>query len=322
VASVRRVRLLFLHPETSVLMLTVLLCAYLGATNQYFLDKQNLLNITEAVSVIGIAAALATYVVIVGGLDLTPVTVFVIAGVVVIKTINAGWPLPAVILCGVLAGGGIGLLNGILISVYDLNPVIVTLGTNFLFTGIAFIATTGEGQLISDEPFLNFWAHKLPGGVPLVSVLMLAVFAAAYITLRYTKLGIHVYAVGGDVAAARLNGISVVRVRLVVYLLAGLASGLAGVVEAGRSGSVAPFGALSQTDLLKIIAAVIIGGTALSGGRGTVWGTFLGSLLFGIIANGLVLRNISNFYQPVVIGGILLTAVLLERIRDRVAVES
>jgi len=303
-------------------MLTVLLCAYLGSTNQYFLDKQNLLNITEAVAVIGIAAALATYVVIIGGLDLTPVTVFVIAGVVVIKTIDAGWPLFAVILSGILAGGAIGLVNGILISVYELNPVIVTLGTNFLFTGVAFIATAGEGQLISDEAFLDFWARKLPWDVPLVSVMMVAVFAAAYVTLRYTKLGVHVYAIGGDINAARLNGIAVVRVRLVVYLLAGLAAGLAGVVEAGRSGAVAPFGALSQTDLLKIIAAVIIGGTALSGGRGTVWGTFLGSLLFGIIANGLVLKNISNFYQPVVIGGILLAAVLLERMRERLAVES
>jgi ribose/xylose/arabinose/galactoside ABC-type transport system permease subunit len=313
---------LLLHPEISVLGVTVLLCIYLGVTNQYFFEKTNLLNITDAVSVIGIAAAFATYVVIIGGLDLTPVAIFVISGIVVIDTIDAGWPVAAVIAAGILAGGAIGVANGVMISRFELNPVIVTLGMNFLFTGIAFISTGGQGQLITDPSFLNIWSKKLPGGIPVDTAIMVGVYLVAFAILRFHRFGIYVYAAGGDAAAARLNGVDIVRVRLAVYALAGLAAGLGGVVLAGISGSVAPFGALSQTDLLKIIAAIVIGGTSLTGGRGNVYGTLLGILLFGIIANGLVLKNISSFYQPVVIGAIMLVAVFMEKLRTRMAVEA
>ena len=302
--------------------MTLLLGLYLAITSEFFLQKTNLLNISEAISVIGIAAAFATLVVVIGGLDLTPATVFVIAGIVVIQTLDAGAPAGVAILAGIFTGGGIGFLNGVLIARFDLNPVIVTLGTNFLFTGIAFVVTNGQGQLITDEGFLNFWSTDLPGDIPVITAVMVGVFVAAFIVLRYTRFGIHVYAIGGDPNAARLNGVNVVAVRLAVYSLAGLAAGLAGVVSAGISGSVAAFGALSQTDLLKIIAAIIIGGASLAGGRGNVYGTFLGVLLFGIIANGLVLKDISTFYQPVVIGAVMLSAVLIERVRNRLAVET
>ena len=318
----RWLRDLILYPEISAVAVTVLLCTYLGLTNQYFLDKQNLLNITASVSVIGTAAAFATYVIIIGGLDLTPVTVFVISGVVVIKSLGAGLPLFAVVALAILAGAGIGMLNGLLVAFFDLNPVIVTLGTNFLFTGIAFIVTAGNGEIITQERFLNFWSATVPGNVPVISLMMVSVVAVAFVILRFTSLGIHIYAVGGSPSAARLSGINVTRVRFIVYTLAGLAAGLAGVAQAGQAGSVAPFGALSQTDLLKIIAAVIIGGTSLSGGRGNVWGTLVGVLLFGTIANGLVLKNISDFYQPAVIGGILLIAVFMERARSRIAINT
>jgi ribose transport system permease protein len=317
----RALRGLLFHPEITVLVVTLLLSAYLAITSEFFLQKTNLLNISEAVSVIGIAAAFATLVVITGGLDLTPATVFVISGIVVIETLDAGAPAAVAILAGMLTGGAIGALNGVLIARFDLNPVIVTLGTNFLFTGLAFVITNGQGQLITNQGFLEFWSSDVPGGIPVITVVMVCVFAIAFVILRFSRFGIHVYAIGGDPVAARLNGVNVVAVRLAVYTLAGLAAGLAGVVSAGISGSVAAFGALSQTDLLKIIAAIIIGGTSLAGGRGNVYGTFIGVLLFGIIANGLVLKDISTFYQPVVIGAVMLSAVLLERVRNRLALE-
>jgi ribose/xylose/arabinose/galactoside ABC-type transport system permease subunit len=318
----RRLRVILLHPEISILAVNVLLCLYLGVTNQYFFEKTNLLNITDAVAVIGIAGSLATYVVIIGGLDLTPVTIFVISGIVVIHTIDAGWPTVAVVAAGIISGGIIGALNGVMIARFELNPVIVTLGMTFLFTGIAFVSTGGQGELITDPSFLNIWSAKLPGGVPIDTAIMAGVYLGAFLILRFHRFGIHIYAVGGDVNAARLNGINTVRVQFAVYCLAGLAAGLGGVVLAGISGSVAPFGALSQTDLLKIIAAIVIGGASLAGGRGNVYGTLLGVLLFGIIANGLVLKNIASFYQPVVIGTIMLMAVFLEKLRSRMAVEA
>lgn len=316
----RGARAFLLHPEITVLVLILGLGLYLGVSNEFFFSKTNLLDITEAVAVIGIAGAFATLVVIIGGLDLTPVTVFVMSGIVVLKTLEAGWALPLVIIVAIGAGGVIGFVNGFLIARYELNPVIVTLGVNFLFTGLAFVITNSKAKLIDRADFLNLWAYDLPGGIPLVTVVMLGVFLSAFILLRYSRFGIHVYAVGGNIAAARLNGINVVVVQLIVYVLAGLAAGLAGAISVGISGSVAPFGALSQTDLLNIIAAIIIGGTALSGGRGSVWGTLLGVLLFGLIANGLVLKNIATAYQPVIIGAVMLIAVLTERVRRRLAV--
>jgi ribose/xylose/arabinose/galactoside ABC-type transport system permease subunit len=304
-----------------VLAVILLLGAYLGATNPYFLLKSNLFDIATAVSVIGTAAAFATYVVIIGGLDLTPVTVFVMAGIIVLQTLNAGWPVAAVIIIAVLAGGAIGSINGLLIARFGRNPVIVTLGVNFVFTGLAFVITNGNSQLITNNAFLNLWASSVVAGFPLTAAVMLGIFLLAFLILRYTRLGIYINAIGGNAAAARLNGIGIVKVRFTVYVLAGLAAGLAGVMSVGISGSVAPFGALSESDLLYIIAAIVIGGTSLAGGRGSVWGTLLGVILFGIVANGLVLKNISSYYQPVIIGAVLLVAVLVERVREGFAVE-
>jgi ribose transport system permease protein len=148
---------------------------------------------------------------------------------------------------------------------------------------------------------------------------MLGAFALAFCILRFTRFGIHVFAIGGDAAAARLSGVPVTRVRIIVYVLAGLSAGVAGVMLAAASGSVAPFQGAGQNDLLLIIAAVIIGGTALEGGRGTVLGTLVGLLLLGIISNGLVLQDVSSFWQPVIVGTILIVALVLDEVRRRAA---
>jgi ribose transport system permease protein len=139
----------------------------------------------------------------------------------------------------------------------------------------------------------------------------------AWFLLRYTRFGTHVMAIGGDEHSARLGGVRVVRVKILLYTLSALAAGVAGVVSASAAGSVAAYAASGSNDLLAIIAAVIIGGTALTGGQGSVIGTLVGVLLIGIISNGLVLDNISSFYQPVVTGSILLLAIILDELRRR-----
>jgi ribose transport system permease protein len=148
---------------------------------------------------------------------------------------------------------------------------------------------------------------------------MLVCFGLGFFILRFTLLGSHIYAIGGDEAAARLSGVRVARIKIIVYVLSALAAGVAGVVQASSTGSVAAFAGAGSNDLLAILAAVIIGGTALVGGRGSVIGTLGGVLLIGLIANGLVLENISPFYQPVVTGVILLTAIILDEVRRRVS---
>jgi ribose transport system permease protein len=305
---------LLLRPEAGLPVITLILCVYLTFSSEYFLQWQNLLNITFAVAAIGIAAAFATLVVIGGGLDLTPVTVGIMAGLTCVKGLDAGIPVVLVVGMALAAAAGIGLFNGLLIGVGRLNPFIVTLGTNFLFTGIAFVVTSGGALNVENSGFAKIGQSTLWFDIPTPTVIMVLMFAAAWFLLRYTRFGTHVMAIGGDEGAARLGG---VRVKIVLYTLSALAAGVAGVVAASAAGSVAAYAASGSNDLLAIIAAVIIGGTALTGGQGSVVGTLVGVLLIGIIGNGLVLDNISSFYQPVVTGSILLIAIILDEIRRR-----
>jgi ribose transport system permease protein len=316
-----RARALLLRPELALPFITLALAVYLSLSSEFFFTERNLLNITEAVAIVGIAAAFATIIVIGGGIDLSPVVVFIMTGIVCEALLGDGVAVPVVILLGVATGGAIGLLNGSLVAFLNLNPFIVTLGTNFLFTGLAFVITDGDPLLIDNEGFEAIGDSDWLG-IPSDTVIMAATFLVAFCVMRFTRFGVHVFAVGGDSDAARLSGVPVIRVKVMLYVLGGLAAGVAGVVLASASGSVAPFQAAGQNDLLIILAAVIIGGTALEGGRGTVIGTLVGVLLLGMISNGLVLEDISTFWQPVIVGTILLIAIILDEIRRRVALRT
>lgn len=312
---------IFLRAEAGLPLITLGLCVYLSIASPYFLQWQNILNITYSVSTIGIAAAFATLVIIGGGLDLTPITVGIMAGLTCFKGLDEGWPVPFVVALALIVAIGIGFFNGTLIAIGRLNPFIVTLGTTFLFTGIAFVLTAGNSLSIEDAGFAKIGQTTVWFDIPTPTLIMFATFAAAWFILRYMRYGAHILAIGGDEGAARLCGVRIIREKIVLYVLSALAAGVAGVVAASSAGSVAAYAGSGSNDLLAILAAVIIGGTALSGGEGTVVGTLVGVLLIGIIANGLVLLNISSFYQPVVTGSILLVAMILDEIRRRTSVQ-
>jgi ribose transport system permease protein len=318
----RRVRAVLLRPELALPLVTAGLMLYLSFASPYFLTEKNLLNITEALALLGIAAAFATIVVVSGGIDLTPTVIFVNSGIVCYWALKHGVPIPLTILLGIAVGGAIGLINGLLIAIGKLNPFIVTLGTNFVFTGVAFVVTDGDAVIVDNDAFNKIGNADLIGNLPTVTVIMVLAFVLAFCILRFTRFGMHVFAIGGDENAARLSGVPVTRVKTLVYVVAGLAAGAAGVLLVSASGSAAPFLANGQNDLLTILAAVIIGGTALEGGRGTVVGTLVGIWLLGIISNGLVLQNISSFWQPVVVGTILLVAIVLDEVRRRAAIRA
>lgn len=310
-----------LDPKYALPLITLSLAAYLSFANEFFLSERNLLNITESVAVVGIAAAFATIVMISGGIDLSPVVIFIISGIVAQATLADGVPVVLAVVLAAGAGAAIGLLNGLLIAVGQLNPFIVTLGTNFLFTGMAFVVLDGNAVTIDNDAFREIGNSNLIGDLSMTTAIMAAAFVLAFCILRFTRFGVHVFAVGGDANAARLSGVPVTRTTTLVYVIAGLAAGVAGVVLAASSGGVAPFQAAGQNDLLTLLAAVIIGGTALGGGRGGVIGTLVGLLLLGIISNGLVLENISSFWQPVVVGVVLLLAIIVDEARRRAALK-
>jgi ribose transport system permease protein len=312
-------RSVLLRPELGLPLIIVCLGAFLAIKSEYFLEWQNLMNVTDAVAYLGVAAAFATIVAIAGGIDLTPVVVMVTVGIVAGKLLDAGVPLVPVIVISLVAACSIGLLNGVLISVIGLNSFIVTLGTNFLFTGVAFVVTNGQSKLIENEQFTSMFQSTIFFKIPTDTVAMFVAIAFVFFLLRYTKFGTYVFAVGGNEAAARLSGVSVRKVKIQFYVLGALGAGIAGIILASNSGAVAAYAASgANADLLTILAAVIIGGTALTGGRGSVIGTACGILLLGMITNGLVLLNISSFWQPVVTGVILLLALILDEFRRRV----
>lgn len=310
-----------LHPQYALPLITFALGLYLSLSSPFFLTSRNIFNITEAVAIVGIAAAFATMVVIGGGLDLSPVVVFIISGIVCAELLKTDVPVPLVVAIGILTGGAIGLLNGMLIALLNLNPFIVTLGTNFLFTGAAFVITDGEALVTGNKSFQTIGTHNVVGDLPIVTVIMAGAFAIAFMIMRFTRFGVHLRAIGGDEDGARLSGVPVTRTKIMLYVVAGLAAGLSGVVLLSATGSVVPFQGAGQNDLLTILAAVIIGGTALEGGRGTVIGTLVGILLLGIIANGLVLKDVSTFWQPVIIGAVLLLAIIVDELRRRAALK-
>ncbi|WP_100809657.1 MULTISPECIES: ABC transporter permease [unclassified Microbacterium] len=287
----------------------ILLIVAMSFLSPVFLTPNNLVNIMVQVSYIGIMAAGATLVIILGGIDLSVAAVLGFSFMVVAVTYqNLGWPFWLSIIVGLAVGAGIGLLNGILIAYGDIQPFIATLATMFAATGLSLYLTNGTPILGLPDWFQGLSQFRL-AGISLQVYLMLAVFIVAGLWLRYRPAGRSLYAIGSNEEVARLSGIRVKRMQLRVYAIAGLLAAVAGLVVGARLNAAQP-GAGNSSDLLSVIAAVVIGGASLAGGIGSMWGTFVGLLIIGVLNNGLTLLNVSPHLQPVVIGAVIILAVL------------
>lgn len=288
--------------------------AYFALRSPYFLRPDNLVNIGQDVAAVGLIGAVQTMVLVSGGLDLSVGSVVALTGVVVALLFERGFGWPAAVGAGLLVGAAVGGLNGFFVTRLGVNPFITTLGTLSVARGFAFVLTGGHTNLITDPTF-QWLGRGRPWGVPCPLWLLAFMFLGSFLLMAQTRFGRYLYAVGGSAEAARLSGVPVGRVRRTVYLLSGLAAALAGVVMAAQLGAAAP---QSATGLeLSVIAAVILGGTSLSGGQGHVLGTLVGVLILGTLNNGLVLLQVSSYYQEVARGAVLLGAVALDRLRRR-----
>ena len=299
-------------------ILLVLLAVGLGLSlaTESFLTVSNLTNVARQVSINGILAVGVTFVLLTGGVDLSLGSVVALSGVVCATFAHPsgdGHPLFLPVAAGLLTGAACGLVNGGLVTKGHVAPFIVTLGMMTVARGLALIVSGGRPVADMSER-LTALAGDV-GGVPIPLLFFVAVALAAWAFLRRFRLGRHVYAVGGNEQAARAAGISVGRVKLFVYVLCGLMAGLAGVVLAARITTGQPNAGVAYE--LDAIAAVVIGGTSLSGGIGSVAGTVLGVILIGVINNGLDLMSVSSYYQQVVKGVIIVGAVWLDRRQAR-----
>ncbi len=294
----------------------LMLVVYLTATQDQFFTTDNLINILETNSVLLIAAVGLTFVLLVGGFDLSLGGILALSGVVFYELLSGGMPPLLAVVLIVLGAGIAGLvLNGFLISAVGLSFLVVTLGTSSLFGGVALVATDGQTNSLPQSGLVADLGAGRIAGIPWAVVIAAAVFLLAVLVLRYTGYGRMVYATGGNPEAARLAGIDITRVRMSVYGIAAACTGLAAVLETTRLTAASP--TQGATLALTAGAAVLLGGTTFMGGRGTQFGTLLGVLFLGVLSNGITLAGVSAFWQGIVSGTVLILALLLDRVRTR-----
>ena len=317
--------------KARALVVLVLLVLLFAAMTPAFLTANNLTILAKHVAIAAILAIGMTFVVLSGGIDLSVGSVAGLSGMVAGLLITKGviingteHYLPAAIcaLAAVTVGLMVGLLNGLLVARARVAPFIATLGTLYVARGAAMLISNGKtfpklageaGRGNTGFPTLG-QAHFLALSLPVW--MMLALFAIAAIVARRTPLGRHVYAVGGNERAARLAGINVARVKLFTYLASGLCAAIVGLIIAAQLESAHP--ATGESFELNAIAAVVLGGTSLMGGRGSVTGTLLGACVIGVLADGLVMLGVSEFWQMVIKGTVIILAVAVDQLQSRV----
>jgi ribose/xylose/arabinose/galactoside ABC-type transport system permease subunit len=299
------------------LALIVELCIF-SILSPYFLTADNLLNVSLQVSITAIIAAGMTFVILTGGIDLSVGSLVALAGIVATSLLKLDVPVAIglfVALCGGLAVGAIsGSFAGVCITRFNVTPFIVTLALMTVWRGTAFVYTEGRPVWELPDAFSELAATRIVE-VPLPAIIMLIVYGVSHIVLTRTPFGRYVYAVGGNREAAHLAGIRTNRILIQVYMLCGILSALSGIVLASRMNSGQPNAGLSYE--LDVIAAVVVGGTSLSGGRGSIVGTFIGAMLIAVLRNGLNLLNVGSYVQQVVVGVVILGAVLVDQMRRR-----
>jgi ribose/xylose/arabinose/galactoside ABC-type transport system permease subunit len=294
--------------QWGIILVLITLIVIMGIISPVFLSARNIRNIMQQVSVIGILAMGSTVVMISGGIDLSIGSIVSVAAVVMGTMIKANFPPELAIVVGLLIGCGIGLINGGLAAYTKAHPFILTLGTMTLFQGVAIIIT--QGFPITDLGTRFEWIGSARvWEIPVSVIVLLLVTVVCHILLRYLRLGRLAYAIGGNEYTTFLAGISVRRYKILFYVICGFFAGLGSVVLASRISSAIPTMGVDYT--LLAIAAVVIGGVPLEGGRGSVWGTFTGVLLLGVIANGLNLLHVEASWQYVLTGLIIVIAVIL-----------
>jgi len=286
-----------------------------------FLKPQNLLAIVDRIVVIAVIAIGMTLVIVTGGIDLSVgslIALSAVLGTLVMRQLGGqgapAWSVAAGFLVATVACGALGALGGLLVARFRVAPFITTLALMMVARGLAFLLTGGF-SIYQVPASLSWLGQGRTLGVPNTVTLLVVLYAAAHVFLSRTRLGRYVYAVGGNEEAARLSGVPVRSVIVFVYAMSGLAAGVGGCIQASQLNTGTPNVGLMYE--MYVIAAVVVGGTSLSGGSGTIPGTLIGAFIISVIQNGMNLLGIESYTQQVVLGLVILAAVLLDRVRGR-----
>ncbi|MFR3529022.1 MAG: ABC transporter permease [Lachnospiraceae bacterium] len=279
-----------------------------------FLTVTNLMNVVRQIAVNGILAIGMTVVCLTGGIDLSVGSIVAFSGIIAAGLLrDTNYPMIVIILIAIVIGGLLGLYNGYFVAYWKAAPFVVTLSMMTIARGMTYVYSDGRPISNLPEEFLAIGKGNI-AVIPIPTAILIIVFILANIMLTKLKFGRYVYAVGGNENAAMVSGINVKKIKMLVYVLSGIACGLAAIILTSRVSAGLPQAGESYE--LDAIAATVIGGTSLSGGRGRLWGTIVGAILLGIVNNGLDLLNVSSFYQQIVKGLIILGAILIDSKRN------
>lgn len=292
----------------------VLFSIIISFLNSRFLTVSNILNVLRQTSINSIIAAGMTFVVITGGIDLSVGSTLALSGAFAASLIGAGVPVWVAVLVALVTGTLVGMFNGLIISKGKVQPFIATLGAMTILRGAVLVFTNGRPISTGYEANAELFA-KIGGGyilgIPNPILIMVVVFVGCFLILKNTRIGRYVYALGGNEDATKLSGINTNRVKLFVYSMSGFMAALAGIIITSRLSSAQPTAGSGYE--LDAIAAVVLGGTSLAGGFGSVLGTIIGALIIGILNNALNLMDVTSYYQLLAKGLVILIAVLLDR---------
>jgi len=296
------------------IFLTMLIIFFSVMTNA-FLTFSNFIVILRQVSIIGIAAFGQALVVISGGIDLSVGSIVALSGVIAASLTNFfGVPIPLAFLIGIMAGGVCGLANGVLATKVKIPPIIVTLGTLTIIRGLAFIIVGGHTVFGMPESY-RVLGRGYVGFIPIPVLIMIVFFILFFIVLNNLNFGRHIYATGSNEEAALISGLNVVKIKTMVFVISGLMAGIGGAILSSRLDS--GQAATAQGLELDVLTAVVLGGVSIAGGKGRLESVFVGVLIIGILANGMVLLNVQHFYQLVIKGAVLLLAVSLDVLKKK-----
>ncbi|MCS3918466.1 ABC transporter permease [Fervidibacter sacchari] len=286
------------------------IAVYFKSGENLFFTSDNILTLLRQASFNAIMAAGVSVVIITAGIDLSIGSVWALSSVVMaFVCVNKGWAWTLSVLVGLAVGLACGLVNGWGVTLLRIPPFVATLGMMSIARGLAEVITGGF-QISGLPNAFQWWGQGNIFGVPVPVIVAVGIIVLTWALLRFTRLGRYIYAVGGNEAAAHLSGVPVNKVKLFAYAYCGTLAALAGLLATARMGSVRPSDALGYE--LDAIAASVIGGISLMGGQGSVLGTAVGAALIGVLRNGMVLLDVSAFWQKVVIGTVIIIAVALD----------
>ncbi|WP_373899362.1 ABC transporter permease subunit [Haloimpatiens sp. FM7315] len=293
------------------LIVFLVLCIGIAIIEPRFLSLNNIRNVFTQVSVNAILAIGMTFVILTGGIDLSVGSILAISGAVAGVIVKTNGNVFLAVVVAILIGAAVGLVNGLVISKGKIQAFIATLATMTIFRGVTYVFTNGTPVSGLGLKFSKLGNARILDQIPLPVLFMLVVFGIAFYILSQTRYGRYLYALGGNEDSARLSGINTDKVKAIVYVISGIAAAISGIIVTSRIGSASPNAGNGFE--LDAIAAVVLGGTSLAGGEGSVAGTIIGALIIGVLNNGLNLMNVSPFYQLIVKGAVILLAVLMDR---------